>query len=89
MNWTEIAAPLLALAGMAFLALGMERHFPEVLGRPGLRRGWRAAGCLLLAAALMQCVAARGFAIGLVLWSGLLSAGVLAVAGYLAARPRR
>lgn len=82
-----IVALLLIVAGMAGLALGMARHFQEVFRHPpaaGVLHWWRGAGWLLLGLALLPCVAGWGVAIGIVLWSGLLAAGVIAVALYLA-----
>ncbi|WP_083518365.1 MULTISPECIES: DUF3325 domain-containing protein [Dechloromonas] len=82
-----IVALLLIVAGMAGLALGMARHFQAVFRHPpaaGVLHWWRGAGWLLLGLALLPCVAGWGVAIGIVLWSGLLAAGVIAVALYLA-----
>lgn len=82
-----IVALLLIVAGMAALALGMARHFQDVFRHPpssGVLHWWRGAGWLLLGLALLPCVAGWGVVIGIVLWSGLLAAGVIAVALYLA-----
>lgn len=82
-----IVALLLIVGGMAGLALGLARHFQEVFGHPPLGRvlyGWRGAGYLLLMLALLPCIAGWGVAIGIVLWSGLLAAGVMLVALFLA-----
>ena len=81
-----IAALLLIVGGMAGLALGMVRHFQEVFGRSprsSVLYGWRGAGYLLLMLALLPCIAGWGVAIGIVLWSGLLAAGVMLVALFL------
>ncbi len=84
---------LLALAiflntsGMAALALGMERHHRAVFGvapTPAGRRLWRTPGWLLLATGLLPCLAGWGVAIGIVLWTGLLTFALLAVAVALA-----
>jgi hypothetical protein len=65
----------------------MPQHH-ERLGRrpPDLadRRRARVGGWLLLALVLYPCVAGWGASIGFVLWVGLLTVGVLAVAGMLA-----
>ena len=82
-----IVALLLIIGGMAGLALGMARHFQEVFGHPPLGRvlyRWRGVGYLLLMLALLPCIAGWGVAIGIVLWSGLLAAGVMLVALFLA-----
>lgn len=82
-----VLALLLIVAGMAGLALGMARHFQEVFRHPpaaGVLHWWRGAGRVLLGLALLPCIAGWGVAIGIVLWSGLLAAGVIAVALYLA-----
>lgn len=89
-----LSASALIVAGMACQAWAMPHHH-EMLGRvlPGAqaRAGVRALGWLLLLGAILPCVAGWGGAIGLVLWIGLLAAGVFAVAGcltVLAARQR-
>ncbi len=81
-----VAANVLIVAGMACQAWAMPHHH-EMLGRAQpdstVRTGVRALGWLLLLVAILPCVAGWGGAIGLVLWIGLLSAGVLVVAGWL------
>lgn len=81
----------LVVAGMACLAAGMARH-DAVVGKPqpGLAAMlyWRIAGWLLLPLALFPCIQGWGGPIGIVLWIGLLSVGVLVVAGVIAARRR-
>ncbi|UCV12785.1 DUF3325 domain-containing protein [Dechloromonas denitrificans] len=82
-----VLALLMIVAGMAGLALGMTRHFQAVfrhLPAAGVLHWWRGIGVGLLGLALLPCVAGWGVAIGIVLWSGLLAAGVIAVALYLA-----
>lgn len=82
-----VAALLLIVAAMGCLALGMERHFVQVRRRQPLARQlgrWRMAGAALLVLSLTPCLAGWGASIGVVLWLGLLAAGVLSVAGYLA-----
>ncbi|MFZ2853098.1 MAG: DUF3325 domain-containing protein [Rhodocyclaceae bacterium] len=79
------------VAGMACLAAGMARH-DAIVGKPqpGLAAlwYWRIAGWSLLPLALFPCIEGWGGPIGIVLWIGLLSAGVLAVSGVIAARRR-
>lgn len=86
------AATTLAVAGLAGIARAMPQHH-ERLGRqapdPAARRRARVGGWLLLALALYPCVAGWGASIGFVLWVGLLTPGVLAVAGLLAWRDVR
>lgn len=81
-----IVANLLIVAGMGGIAWSMPQHH-QSLGRrpPGnrTRRGLRGVGWLLLAGALFPCVAGWGGSIGLVLWIGLQTVGVLMVAGFL------
>lgn len=83
-----VSAVVLIVGGMACIAAGMPCHH-EMLGRKAPAaarlRHWRLAGGLLLAMALPPCGTIAGVGIGIVLWSGLLTAGVLAVAGALAA----
>lgn len=80
MNPYLLLALLCVVAGMALLALGMERHHRQVFGR-GARGGQllllRCSGGLLLALALLSCALGWGVSMGIVLWSGLLSVGVL------------
>jgi hypothetical protein len=80
-------AVILIVGGMTCLAAGMTRTH-ALRGRPSPPSGTlarrRLAGGLLLAAALLPCVLEQGAGIGPVLWTGLLTAGVLAVAGGLA-----
>ena len=71
-------ALILALAtpGLAALALAMERHQQDVLGRllkPRTTRGLRAGGWLLLLLALGHALHHLGGPIGIVTWVGHLS----------------
>lgn len=94
MNDTVYAGALalaLACAGMALLCLAMDRHHQQVWGRepsPRLRLGLRASAALLLALALLPCVAAWSATVGIVLWLGFLSAGVLPLVFLLPYAPR-
>lgn len=77
MTATHAMTFLLCLAGFAPLALAMDRHQQDVLGRelqPRATLGLRCAGWALLLAALWQAVGAQGWALGLVAYSGHTSA---------------
>ncbi|WP_312587464.1 DUF3325 domain-containing protein [Comamonas terrigena] len=82
----------LALAGMAALALAIDRHHGQLHGDRELSRRramlLQLAGVLLLAAAVVPCVQAWGSTVGTVAWLGCLSAGALAVAWGLSVSPR-
>jgi hypothetical protein len=87
----SVLALALAYAGMALLCLAMDRHHQQVWGRepsPGQRLGLRGAGALLLALALVPCVAAWSASVGGVLWLGFLSAAVLPLVFMLPYAPR-
>ena len=76
---------LLCGAGFACLALAMERHQRDVLGRslaPASSLRWRLAGWGLLLMALGVAIALRGLGLGLALYSGHTSvaAGVVVLA---------
>ena len=79
----SLLALVLACVGFAGLALAMDRHHQRLWPRPLARPArWlaRALGLLGLAAALAVCLLTAGWAVGPVLWLGLLSvAGVLVV----------
>jgi len=82
-----IVANLLIVAGMGGIAWSMPQHHQSLVRQPPvnrIRRRLRGVGCLLLAGALIPCVAGWGSSIGLVLWIGLQTVGVLVVAGFLA-----
>ena len=83
MNFHALWALILIVAGFASLALGMERHYRQVFAAPlGQRRRHvlRGAGWILLGLAVLPCCLGWGIAMGIVLWTGLLAAGVLLVA---------
>lgn len=86
-----LGALALSWAGMAALGLAMDRHHAQWSGHeapaPLQRAGLRVGGGLLLAAALWRCAAVWGPGVGLVAWSGWLTAGALLVAATLAYRP--
>lgn len=90
MQFVWLAGALaLIVSGMGALALGVARHYREVFGVPPAARAarrWRLAGGGALVLALLCCVAGWGGAIGIVLWIGLLAAGILVSALVLAGR---
>ncbi|WP_211165797.1 DUF3325 domain-containing protein [Azoarcus sp. TTM-91] len=85
------AALLLCYAGMTALCLAMDRHHNQVLRRApaaSARQGFRWAGWLLLALAVVPCAWAWGLSIGVIAWFGFLSAGALALVFMLPYGPR-
>lgn len=81
----RVAALLICVCGFACIAAAMERHQQTVFGRAlpaAASRAWRAAGACALVVALALCVAAQGWALGLVGYSG--STSVAAGVVYLA-----
>ncbi|WP_084399861.1 DUF3325 domain-containing protein [Henriciella aquimarina] len=73
---------LISFAGLALLALSMDRHYRQVFGGFGSVRHSqrvRLAGWGLLALALGILFAARGFAWGLTIWTGLLTIAAVAL----------
>ena len=86
-----VLAFALSYAGMAGLCLAMDRHHAQVWKRDvsvSMRWGLRTGGWLLLALAIVPCVAAWGATVGVVVWLGFLSAGALLLAGLLPYAPR-
>jgi hypothetical protein len=86
-----VDAFLLVLAGFACMALSMRKHSVQVRGSVATRRSgqaWRggAAACLVLS--LVSAMADEGTAVGIVAWTGLVTAGALTVALLLTYRPR-
>lgn len=74
---THVTIFVLCLAGFAALALATDRAQRTTLGRelpPPTARGLRAVGWVLLLLALWRTVAAMGWGIGLVAYSGHTSA---------------
>ncbi len=85
-------ALLLSVAGFAALALSMPRHHRDLFGRPPSPRRTRAlfiAGWVFLAAALMPCIAASGWPVGLTVWFGTVSIAGFAVALAMTVAARR
>jgi hypothetical protein len=83
----------LAYAGFAALALAMDRHYADAFGRgespsPLLRRGMQWAGSLGLVLSLATIIAQVGWAIGSVIWLGVLTLAALPLALLLAYAPR-
>ena len=86
-----LAALLLALAGFAALALSMHRHHRDLFGGPPSR--WRvvalrSVGWALLGLSLAACSLESGWAVGPLLWIGLLTLAALVVVLTLTYRPR-
>lgn len=74
---THVTIFVLCLAGFTALALATDRAQRTTLGRelpPPIARGLRAVGWVLLLLALWRTVAAMGWGIGLVAYSGHTSA---------------
>lgn len=91
--WFSVLLPLLlCYAGMAGLSLAMPRHqrqvWPSVALTPSYRKALRGLGAVLLALALLPCIAAWGVSVGTVLWLGYLSAGAMGLVVLLPYRPR-
>ena len=82
----------LCLAGMAALALAMERHGHLAGCRPehlqSLRMALRIAGASLLAAGLWSCAADWGATVGGVVWFGWLTVAAWSTVALLSWRPR-
>lgn len=73
---THLGIQLLTLPAFVLLALAMDRHQEDLLGRTLSRRMSRAirlCAALLLMAALSLGISHRGMALGLVSWVGHLS----------------
>ena len=82
MTGAGFAAPLAALAlahaGMAGLALAMDRHYEQATGHAEVPRAQRlalrVAASLLLMLSLAACTGAWGATVGFVAWWGFLTA---------------
>lgn len=90
-----VAITLLGAAGVLCLACAMARHQRDLLGRAlSARAGLaaRIAGWVLIVAAAVLGIAARGWAVGVTIWLAALSLGaimgVLVVTWAAAARNR-
>lgn len=85
------ASMLLSLAAWLALALAMERHQRDVLGRAiaGAHARWlRVAGWMLLAASPVPMILYWGALTGLSLWGALISLTALALVLAITARAR-
>src|SRR5690606_19552218 len=81
----------LCLAGFGGLALASRRQQQEVFGRLLSARAtlaWRCAGWLMLLLALVGLVRQSGWALGLVVFSGMTSLAASLVHGLLIVRDR-
>ncbi|BDB69631.1 MULTISPECIES: DUF3325 domain-containing protein [Comamonas] len=88
----SVLALALAFAGMVALAFAMERHHEQLTGAMEISRArsrlLRCAGALLLAVAVMPCLRAWGFSVGVVVWLGWLSIGALLAVALISAAAR-
>ena len=78
-----VLAMFLNFTGMACLAVGMERHYRRVWGGVpprGALTCYRRRGWALLISALLPCLSGWGPSIGIVVWTGLLTVSLPAVA---------
>jgi hypothetical protein len=78
----DLAALILATAGFAAIALSMHRHHRDLFGRPPSRPralAFAGTGWTLLALSFSACIVASGWAIGPVLWIGLLTVAGLVI----------
>ncbi|WP_157268771.1 DUF3325 family protein [Azohydromonas aeria] len=90
-SWLMVAAGL-SLAGMAWLALGMDVHWSQVMHRPAdeavrTRRALRALGAAALLLSLLACLRADRPSMAVLVWVMLLAGSAVAVALALARRP--
>ena len=78
----DLAALVLATAGFAAIALSMHKHHRDLFGRPPSRPralAFAGAGWALLALSFWVCIVVSGWAIGPVLWIGLLTLAALVI----------
>lgn len=83
--------PILTCAGLAALALGMERHHAAVSGRKPMRGGLlasRFAGWTLLLASAWYAARTQGASVGLATWTAWLAFDGFALTLLLAYLPR-
>ena len=82
-----ILSLFIGFLGLSALALGMARHYPQFWGQAAppqrLRRN-RILGWALLASSYLPCLTEWNAAIGLIVWVGILSLALIAVACMLA-----
>jgi hypothetical protein len=89
---TSLLALIFCLIAFAFLAVAMERHQETLFGRllpAGQTRGFRIAGWCALVLALRFVVDQKGWALGLVNYSGYTSLAAMLVFGGLIIYGRR
>lgn len=88
----SITALALAFAGMAALALAMDRHYEQWTGArelpPGRALQLRCLGVPLLAASFVPAWLAWGATAGTVAWLGFVSAGALLAVALISWRAR-
>ena len=84
------AAAAAALAGLAWLALGMDSHWAQVhADRPQAGPGrLRALGAIALASSLGLCLAADHPSMAVLVWFMLLAGAAIVIAMTLSTRPR-
>jgi hypothetical protein len=85
-------AALLSFTGLAWFALGMERHWRQLRGTQPLPRatalGLRTAGAAAVVASLLFCLAADHASMAALVFVMLLALAAAALALTLAFRPR-
>ena len=82
-----------AVGGFTWLAQTIDRHHADIFGRgveplPSRVRRLRWQGWIALALALAACVAAQGWAFGVIYWAGLLTVSALTVVGAFSYAPQ-
>ena len=73
----HLVVQLLSLLAFGALALAMDRHQEDIFGRvlaPERVRALRTAGWLAMGAALAWAVREQGWSLGLIAWTGHISA---------------
>lgn len=88
-----LLALTLSFSAFTALSLAMEKHQLELHGKsaatPARRSQWQVLGWLLLGVAFAICVLDHGWAIGPVLWLGVMTLGGIGLAfGLYPFRPR-
>lgn len=86
------SAQVLALAGMGWLALGMEVHWEQVMlcprgMPPNPRRALRTLGSAALLLSLCACLMADRPSMAILVWVMVLAGSALTVSMLLASRP--
>lgn len=87
-----MASSTLGFAAFTALALAMDRHHEQMLGRrkvpPRQKLAFRAAGWLLLALSLRASVLGWGWSLGSAIWLGLLTLSAITLILLLGWRSR-